>query len=65
MIILKTFTDNENTKYIVEESFNHVYTNELMYRIKRIYPSGGLDFIVWTDEFLKRFENAEHDWRKM
>lgn len=62
---MKEFIDNDSTKYIVEESFNHFDTKELMYRIKRIYPSGGLDFIVWTDEFLKRFEKAEYDWNKM
>ncbi len=62
---MKTFTDNDNTKYIVEKSFNHFHTKELMYRIKRIYPSGGLDFIVWTDEFLKKFESAEYDWTRM
>lgn len=62
---MNTFTDNENTKYIVEHSFNHFDTKELMYRIKRIFPSGGLDFIVWTHDFLKKFEKSEYNWNRM
>lgn len=62
---MKTFTCNDNTKYMVEESFIHYDTKELMYRIKRIFPSGGLDFVVWPDEFLKRFEQCEYDWNKL
>ena len=61
---MQIFTDNENTKYIIEKSFNHVYTKELMYRIKRVFPSGGLDFIVWTDEFLSKFIKSDYNWDK-
>ena len=62
---MNIFTDNEGIKYIVEHSFNHFDTKELMYRIKRVFPSGGLDFVVWTDDFLKKFKQSEYNWDRM
>lgn len=62
---MNTFTDNEGIKYIVENSFIHFNTKELMYRIKRIFQSGGLDFIVWTDDFLKKFKQNNYNWNNM
>lgn len=43
---MNTFIDNEGIKYIIEENFIHFHTKKLMYRIKRIFLSGRLDFVV-------------------
>jgi len=39
--------------YHIEHSFIHFNTKEKMYRVKRTFEFGGLDFIVCTEEQLK------------
>lgn len=40
-------------KYEVQESFNHYHTKELLFRVKVIYESGGIDYTVMNSEELK------------
>ena len=46
-------TATTNVKYTIESHFMHFDTRIMMYRIKRLFSSGGLDFIVCTDEQLE------------
>ena len=48
-----------NTVYTIEESFIHYFTKEKLYRVKRLFKSGGLDFVVLNDEQLKRITGME------
>lgn len=45
--------------YIIESSFIHFNTKERMHRVKRIFSSGGLDYVVYNDEQLKRIAGLE------
>lgn len=45
--------------YIIESTFHHFATKERMYRVKRIFTSGGIDFVVYTDKELKRITGME------
>jgi hypothetical protein len=40
-------------KYTIENSFIHFDTKERMYRIKREFTSGGIDYIVCNYEELE------------
>lgn len=43
----------DDTKYTVEESFNHFDNGELMFRVKITYKSGGIDYTVVNKEQLE------------
>ena len=49
----------DNIKYEVMKSFIHFNTHEKMYRVKRTFTSGGLDYVVYNDAELKRIAGIE------
>lgn len=42
-----------DTTFSVEEAFHHVYTKEIMYRVRVSYKSGGIRYEVWEKEYLQ------------
>lgn len=45
--------------YKFENEFRHILSKTIMYRIKRVFPNGGLDYIVCTKEELERLKVCE------
>jgi len=51
---MKKLTNTKNNIiYVVEESFIHHLSQVKMFRVKRIFESGGLDFVVYNSEQLQ------------
>lgn len=52
-------------EYKVQDYFNHYHTNELLFRVKVTYESGGVDFAVFNIPQLKSLGidmyKVEHD----
>lgn len=41
--------------YEIKKQFNHVLTKEVLYKVKVIYPSGGVVYLVLNEEQLKNY----------